>query len=190
MNPIISRRILVCNVVGSVLIVLLHSSVAGNVYTDAENYLFAYSWFKVVNIISDAAVPTFFAISGFLLFKDYRLENYFYKVKQRVKSLILPYFCYSITLFVYYSILSIVPVLHNSSMAILEGFSVKTVIKTILLAKCDPPIWYLRVLFCLVVISPIFHCIIKTLQKKAFLLIFALAIINVVIHSPYSSPLY
>ena len=161
MNPIISKRISVCNVAGTILIVLLHSSAAGNIYADENNYFFAYSWFKVINIISDAAVPTFFAISGFLLFKDYRLENYSYKVKQRVKSLIIPYFCYSIILFVYYSILSFLPALHSSSMAILEGFSAKTVIKTILLAKCDPPIWYLRVLFCLVVISPIFHYIIK-----------------------------
>ncbi len=190
MNPTISKRISICNIVGSILIVLLHSSTASSLIQNSSTYCVAYGWFKCINIISDIAVPTFFAISGFLFFKDYSQAKYLGKVKQRIRSLIVPYFCFSILLFIYYCVLSLIPVLNESSMDLIGDFSVKSTIKTLLWAKCDPPIWYLRALFILVLISPIFDILIRCLHEKTVCLVIAIALFNIAIQSPYSSPIY
>ena len=190
MNPTISKRISICNIVGAILIVLLHSSVAGSLIPSGSNFIVAYAWFKCINIISDIAVPTFFAISGFLFFKDYSHAKYLGTVKQRIRSLIVPYFCFSFLLFIYYCVLSLIPALNESSMDLIGDFSIKSIIKTLLWAKCDPPIWYLRVLFILVVISPIFDVLIRCLREKTVALVVIISLFNIAVQSPYSSPVY
>ena len=133
------------------------------------------------NGITEICVPTFFIISGFLFFKN--LNNwdwsvYKKKVFSRTKTLLLPYIVWNIiSLVISYALL----ILTDSSLSISEFWVSKGGIR--FLWDCgmaspsynffgavlffgtpaDGPLWFIRDLMILVIISPILHWCTKTL---------------------------
>ena len=63
------------------------------------------------NGITRIAVPLFFIISGYLFFLQFQptIENYFEKIKKRIKTLFIPYLIWSIIGVLLYFVLQTIP---------------------------------------------------------------------------------
>ena len=100
-----SYRLGFINFIMTIMIVLLHSFVKPSEITH-EPFWYSDLWNYCSDIFS-FAVPTFWGISTFLLFRNYDLKDYKKKVVSRFWSLIVPYFIFSFVLYI----------LNNSSFA-------------------------------------------------------------------------
>lgn len=147
-----SNRIKNINLILTLFIVLLHSRIR------PEHLVYCPSIYKqcfnIMGNLFDVAVPTFFAISSFLLFRSYSLPQYKDKVISRIRSLIVPYCFFSIVLLVFKNILYYVG--HHEIRT-----SWDSLFEDLYFAKFDAPIWYLRALFYFVLFSPVIYIIIK-----------------------------
>lgn len=166
-NDILSRRISGMSFLMALLVVIDHS------YCASEKV----SIWMLINCISKGlcqiAVPYFFTISGFLLVGKYfnpidKLEftfkNYFHEVNKRIYSLLLPFFVWSIIGSFIYIIINR-KFINIDNIEILKFFGVYPFDLPTL-----TPLWYIRSLFMLVVISPLLYLMVK--RGGVFTLIF------------------
>lgn len=175
-----SNRITNINFVCTILIVILHCRISVE-NIDTSRYAYYPYLYKWTSVLTDVAVPTFFAMSAFLLFRNYTINKYWSKLKNRVRSLMIPYFIFS-ALFL---------IIACSVSYLLKGeihLTFRQGAEEFLLARNNPPTWYLRTLFLFVVISPIFFYFAKLLNLWAISLvsIFLMAFLSIHIQ-PYSS---
>lgn len=103
------------------------------------------------------AIPTFFLISGYLLFQQFSLKKWPDKLWRRVKRLSVPYVVWNMTFVLFYLSLScLVPRLGKRvamfGLDTLGGAISKILSLTV--APIDGPLWFIRVLFLLVLVSP------------------------------------
>lgn len=174
-----SKAILWLNFILSILIVFLHTDVTAEIVGKSVVYE---NLKRIINVIADCAVPSFFLISSYLLFVNYGYEKYLEKVKKRIGSLVIPYFIWSIIGIIYQ--LSLKLLLNNNS-KMRDG-----IFKSLLLASCNQPLWFIRCLFFFAILSPAYYWIVKKLGKFSFLLVIGMIIINIFIHPGYSSILF
>lgn len=156
MNKQRSISIDVVRCVSNYLIVLLHAWAAFQ-YVARSGVEFI-AWTAICSHLSWMAIPTLFMISGYLLFAGYDVSKYPSKVCRRVKRLALPYIAWN-TLFViiYFSLAKVIPRLS----ARVDSFGLDSVsgslskIVSFSVAPIDGPLWYLRTVFLLALVSPI-----------------------------------
>ena len=151
-----------------IMIVCIHARMAGNTISlDNSNLNSLLITEHVVgDIIASIAVPLYFIISGFLFFYniDFNKETYIKKIKSRVRTLLIPYFIWNLIAYLLY--------LTN------HQFDVKTFIMSFLVvhldgrtgsSPMDGPLWFIRNLYIVMLISPIIYSLIK--RMKAWWLI-------------------
>ena len=163
----------ICNV----LIVLHHSSFAGLILTGG-------AWFSVL-LIRDVAwtLPTFFLLSGYLMFCGMSLGTWRGKIVRRMKRLMIPFFAWNAIFVVcFIGIRYLVP----SAASAFDGGADKTSLW--FLSKIfgfsvqpgDPPLWYLRTLMVYALLAPIllilFRKRITVLILLLFLVLFAIVV--------------
>lgn len=175
-----SNRITNINFVCTILIVILHCRISAE-NIDTSHYAYYPYLYKWTSVLTDVAVPTFFAMSAFLLFRNYTINKYWSKLKSRVRSLLIPYFIFSaLFLIIAYSV-----------SYFLKGeihFTFRQGAEEFLLARNNPPTWYLRTLFLFVVLSPMFFYLAKLLNLWAISLVSICLMAFLSIHiQPYSS---
>lgn len=165
------------------MIVILHSSCLRFIYT--QNGVIGKT-FKIINIICDSAVPAFFCMSAYLFYRNFEISNLKVKLKKRIKSLLIPYFMWGLIFLIYYKVLSYIPGIGNKFNM---GFdlSKSNILSNILLATCAETMWFVRVLFLYVLMSPLFEYIFKIFKKKSIIFIFIFLIINILYDFGYSS---
>jgi fucose 4-O-acetylase-like acetyltransferase len=177
----------------AVLVVILHCDLSTKLYermgiatADITAPLYSNLSWILSRYLAYAAVPCFFVISGFLLFYNvtvYDKNVYLEKLKKRCKSLLVPYLIWClIYLLIYWIIgqqniiLSEVPDLFNNSLS-LSGLIVNIFIKPL-----DGPLWFIRNLFVMVVLSPFLYAIIK---RTKYLLPLSLLVLTQIVHNPF-----
>lgn len=171
MDQKISKRITFIGFCMTCVIVLFHcydGELSPISDTDREIYLGINYFFAT---LSRLALCWFFAVSGFLLFRDFDLKrNYLSKIKRRVFSLLVPYVLWELA-----------GGLLNRSLLREPG----TVLANIFLLQKWPPIgplWYMYAIFLFAVISPVFWFLLKWRKPWGgcvlFALIFALVYYN------------
>jgi hypothetical protein len=151
-----NSKIDVVRCVSNYLIVLLHAWAAFQ-YVSREGLEFA-AWTLVCSHLSWLAIPCLFMISGFFLFKEYRLSKYPAKIIRRLKRLAVPYLMWNILFVVFYlSLAHAVPRLSARVSSFgLDSFSgAFEKILSLTVAPIDGPLWFLRAIFLLAVFSPI-----------------------------------
>ena len=167
------------------MIVLLHST-----YTVTGNWnktiLWQFSIMRYLTVLCTVTVGAFFAISSYLYFNTFESikTSYFSKLKSRTKSVLIPYFFWSVISFVYYFILVRYTNVFDSKTV---PDTPKGIFNYIFMAEGDPPIWYLRTLFVFFIISPIIFCFVKILKKYSCILIVLTLITNMILMPPYTS---
>ena len=113
---------------------------------------------RFVSSLAAFAVPTFFAISGYLFFRGYEPKDTLAKWKRRVFSLLIPYLVWNLIGYFYLVIPSYIPALAahiNHPMT----FSWKSFFTTLLMGYSVN--WFLRCLILFVLLSPLFYFLLK-----------------------------
>lgn len=172
----------------TVAVVFIHFSLTdGLMVHGAKHGLGNPDWFfHIVNFCSEVlariAVPLFYMFSGFLFFykKDFNREVYGQKLRTRAKTLLLPFILWNIIALLW-QLKCFLPVLssfyrpvevHLSAARIFNTFFFNSDNNGIIVGPpldiaasgsypIDVPLWYIRDLMVVIIISPLIHWIIK-----------------------------
>lgn len=187
MNKELSNKITNINFILIIMIVILHASFDGELNKSYSSYEFVKGFYKFISTVADAAVPTFFCISGFLLFRNYKPETMKKKIISRIYSLVIPYFLWSGIFLIYYFALSKLNFLDYSEFDFSKN---KNFLKYFLLASCAQTMWFVRVLIIYTVISPIIYMLFLKMKEKTYVVAFFLFIYNIMKMPSYSSYIF
>lgn len=155
------------------LIVYLHCHIKPNTIENVSSYYVA--WERFMQIICDCAVPGFFAISAYLLFHNFNLERYWDKVQSRFKSLLVPYFVFSV-IGVLLEIVIEVLLYRHIEISVIDS------IRSFFTREYNRPLWYLLILFEYVLVAPAFFLFIQKYRKKGVIWgVFVLLFINLIL---------
>ncbi len=103
--------------------------------------------------IFNTCVPTFFAVSGYLFFRNFRIHQLKGKLYRRIKSLLIPYLIWNI---MYVAFMIVMSYLNLTSCKI----DISNILELVLNAECSP-LWFVRYLMLFALIAPftyiIFH---------------------------------
>lgn len=116
-------------------------------------------WERFMQIICDCAVPGFFAMSAYLLFHNFDLERYWDKVQSRFKSLLVPYFIFSVFGLILEIVIEVLLYRHVE-------ISVIDSIRSFFTREYNRPLWYLLILFEYVLVAPAIYLFIQKYRKK------------------------
>lgn len=157
---------------------ILHSNMIGIIWIAIENY---------ISGLQRIAVPLFFFMSGFLFFLNYSPEKALNKIKKRVYSLLIPYFLWNTIAWAYYAILKKIPYV-SSKINLSVSYSLKSIIYDIIMGTFNA-LWFVRILFFLILLSPLVYIIIRKAKIAAAFFAF-LIIMHLVFYTTEFSVLY
>lgn len=170
MNEYLSKKIKVLSFVAIIMIVFLHT----NLFVVTDGIMASFSGF-MTSQITRVAVPLFFAISGYLFFRNCQSFNMFFlktKVKKRVKSLMIPYLVWSSLGFLIVCFLQLVMPGSFSSYGSLSGYSLRQLAVALFWSPVGTyQLWFIRDLFICFLLSPLLYVALRYL-REVFLLIF------------------
>lgn len=134
---------------------------------------------KTVNL----AMPMFFTISGFLLFKDYSVKTlsfwkwYRQKISDRIKTLCVPYIIWNIIWMIAFMVIG-----KWGRNNIDLSLNPSNIFSGIFLYKYNEVYWYMLALMIYVVISPVIYIALKNIYIGIIALIFIFMISNNCFH--------
>jgi peptidoglycan/LPS O-acetylase OafA/YrhL len=155
----------------SLLVVFIHSY---TFYSNVENLHWIFQK-TISDNISRITVPLFFAISGFFLFLKYEnsWDNYKDLIRKKTRTLVVPYFLWSITTFVLmFLIQSVYP--HLNQELIVEKSVWENIISVLL--GDNTVLWFVRILFIMTLLAPVLKIVVsnKYLYIPVLIVLFAL----------------
>ena len=160
-----------------VLVVYIHNYGSAYDYTPIINWtnITSVDIYEIIRIlfskvISHIAVPCFFLISGYLFFYnvcDFNKQIYVLKLKKRVKTLLVPYLLWNIIAIIidfcnYYGNHNLTDSINHTINNLWYFFT----------NPLDYPLWYVRNLMILSVVSPLFFYLINKFTKIFVILLF------------------
>lgn len=151
-----------------VMVVFLHNPFLPNVnFPSIANFSHTITTEYFLKLITEsipmAAVPCFFFISGFLFFlniKNFDKATYKNKISRRIYSLAIPYFIWNI-IYVINDIACNYAFKSNSIVSVINEYFDQHSFIDIFIAPIDGPLWYVRDLMTLCILSPIFYIILR-----------------------------
>lgn len=163
-------------------VVFIHNQLKGEISISGSSVPIPDAlWYEaVINLFSYVipciAVPCFFIISGYLFFKEGLFDEKLYltKMKKRFRSLVIPYFIWN-TLCLLIFILVRIPALHGLFPNVsLEEVTLPKVISGYWACEgngfpFDFPLWYVRELILMVIISPLLYVAVKKMRVWFFI---------------------
>ncbi len=159
------------NTILIIMVLYIHSY-----YLEGERYtvsLFVQRFFSG-NVVCGIANILFFLLSGILFFYGVKqAKDCFPKIRRRIRSLLIPYLIWNCIFVLWYALLKIIPGVSgfvNSN--IFSNFD--TFWHSLFFLWFKPasfPLWFLRDLICLVVLSPLIYVVLKH-TKFWFILIY------------------
>ncbi len=161
------------------LVVYIHTTLAATVVAGAD--VTTYGQFPihdalhhlVSEIVGGLAVPTYFLISGFLFFwkeQTFTASIYKAKLKSRCRTLLVPYIFWSLVwLLVLLVAQTLFPAMLSGKNALIVDYTWQDWIDVCLANNAMNPLWFVRDLFLLFVLSPLVYVCIKYLKIAALL---------------------
>jgi len=148
-----------------VLVVLIHAQLGDAV---DGGIAFQGTQFLLSNVIARTSVPLFFIISGYLFFfgKDFTVSIYLEKLKRRIRTLLIPYLLWNLLiLLILLTVQTFIPSLQGESKPI-NSYNLTDWANTFGIGThpIDAPLWFLRDLIVMVLISPIIYWAIRLLR--------------------------
>lgn len=127
---------------------------------DAEGFL--YNGIKLFVVqIANLAVPCFYIISAYLLM--YKSGEYLFMLKKKIKSLLLPYIIWNLLAAIY--------------IKLTQGDNLFS-FYDLFIRPANFPLWFLRDLIILVILSPVFRLLINYLKQFSLFLFIILYLMN------------
>lgn len=129
------------------------------------NYEGAPEWFRQVcwlfeHIIPPVAVPLFLILSGALFFRNYTPDAWGGKLKSRVRTLLIPYFCWNI-LMLLFQIVTTVFLAKYFIMRIPFDFTLKSFLEGLFHWKYNNPFWYIFALMVFALAAPLLDLLLR-----------------------------
>lgn len=180
----------------AVLILLLHSSFEHelrngvSIFEGWDAPVYHHIDYLFVQNICNIAVPLFFLISGFLLFfKDstFTFEIYKNKLRKRFTSLFVPYIIWNVlVLLLYVAVQNIAPSMNSGRNKLIADYTIQDYFMSFwsmsyvneggVSGPIDSPLWFIRDLMVMIVISPVIYWVVKKI-KMVLPILLALAYI-------------
>ena len=189
----------------ALLVILIHTDGYYQTWQDDVNLLsgegVCFLLGYILRLIAGIAVPTFFMISGFLFFNNFReftWDGYKKKMKSRVKSLIIPFVLWNVIVFAARIAGKIAKMYYvGESWSFVTDFIAETNwhfiwdIKhwgdvdhpwlwwtTYTTGPIDLPLWFLRDLIVVTVLSPLIYWFVKTLKIGSIIILLAAYVLD------------
>lgn len=169
-NKCVSNKISNLNLFLSVFIVALHSSCREQLLYGG-GYRLNFALQNLIKIIADSAVPMFFVMSGYLLFYKYDIRKYFDTLNRKVRTLLIPFVLWNLLGFAYHKCLSLLSIMTEVAEANPELLSTRNILYGVWRSAYDPPVWFIKTLFELILISPLVWGIASKLKRKTIVLV-------------------
>lgn len=150
-----------------ILIVMTHSVITID-YIEEMSIDFFY--LLIFRTFTRIAVPTFFIISGYLLFQQYSIK----KIKKRTTTILIPYLLWSLITLAIFIVFKAIP---YTSHLINTNFQLSwtSIFNSIFIHPINGALWFLRDLYILVIMSPIFYYLMeRKITAKIILFITAI----------------
>ncbi len=179
MEKLISKKITIISLLSMIMVIYIHSYNIVNsdvkLFFQPENALSTFNVF-LQNLISfgiaKVAVPIFFIISGFLFFNNFSMKTYKQKVLKRYYTLFIPYIFWSFLAVFIYFILQSIPGTHNFfKNTLIVNYTLPQLTDITWVNPRNIPLWFLRDLMFLIVLSPIIFYFVRNHTKLYFILI-------------------
>lgn len=178
MTKDISQKFKIISLLSMVMVIFLHSYNIKNTvgYLFEPNTFFSFFNIFIQNIISQGlariAVPIFFLLSGYLFFKNFNFLIYKDKIAKRVYTLLIPYlFWAALSVFIYFILQSIPGFSHFFKNELIQDLSFQQLIIKTWIDPTNYPLWFLRDLMLLIIISPLLFYLIKKIPVLFFSLL-------------------
>lgn len=161
-------------------VILIHCDISGDISAgDAEGFMCFLGWWD--RSILKVCVPLFFAISGFLFFRDGcpTARAYGQKFRRRLKSLVIPYLIWNTMALLLLAIKALPPLSAYFPQYAGRDFSLTVVVDgylSIVEYPFDYVLWFLRDLIICVAFTPLIAVIIKKTRGMVVPLLFVLLI--------------
>lgn len=174
-NPETSRRITILRFPLIAAIVLIHGGINMEI---SPSTIFVST--LGTNILARVAVPLFFVMSGWLFFINFNLtlKDYIKKIKSRFFTLCIPYLFWNLSFLLLVFSLQSFPFtasfLENNFQKLVAHYNFQDYLEAFGVMGGDPillPLWFLRDLIYLVIISPIFYIIAQKTPALSLLII-------------------
>lgn len=182
MEKIVSEKITIMSLISMIMVIYIHSyninSIDGVLSFQLENIFSIFNIFLqnlIVNGIARVAIPIFFIISGYLFFNQFSMKSYTQKVLKRFHTLFIPYLFWSfLTVFIYFVLQSIPEVQHFFKNTLIVNYTLPELFNITWINPRNFPLWFLRDLMLLVLLSPIIYYFVINYLKLYFIIILIL----------------
>lgn len=168
-----------------IFVVFIHSMYGGIVINGiniVEKYdlpIYDFLQTLITHKIAELAVPTFFFISGYLFFKNintFSFSIYKNKLKNRISTLLTPYIIWNLLYILFYWIAqTFFPKMMSGNALLIKDYSVIDFIKAFWCGQTGFPInfplWYIRDLMIINILSPIIYLLLKYLKTIYIIII-------------------
>ena len=163
-----------------VLVVLIHSNITEfnsqsvTLVIDREN--FPTFWFVstlLSGVISKAAVPLFYFISGYLFFykvNSFTLSTYYKKIRKRFRTLFVPYIFWNVYAFVIICMaIALFPSMMSGRNYLISEWGIGDYLNVFWCGGFDKspinvPLWFVRDLMVTILLSPVIYFLIRNLK--------------------------
>ena len=157
------------------IIVVIRHSINYSVYDNLN----AHSWIffqRVIQCFTEVAVPSFFALSGYLFYQNFTYTKLKEKWMSRIKGLLVPYLIWSFLGYLYYLTLKSIPIIGNKIALDVPLISPRSILENWIYSYYNGPLWFVRSLLCFVFVTPLIYWIIKKWYAGASCLLISLVV--------------
>ena len=138
----------------SVLVVFIHSTNTAGTDPDlfatrTENY--------ITGNLAAAAVPTFYALSAFLFYRNFDMTKLAGKYKSRIKTLLIPFLLWNTVYMILFYFLSRLPFISEEPFA----FTWSVIVNGVLKNRFNAPYWFMRQLILFTAFCPVIYAVMR-----------------------------
>ncbi len=112
---------------------------------------------KYFSIIQLVAVPLFLLMSGYLFYRNYTWDKVWTKYQSRFHSLLIPYLSWNLLVYVFYIIVTRIPLTARLINKDPIGVSLYSIYRNVICCDINSSMWFIRALIVLVALSPVFY---------------------------------
>lgn len=156
------------SIICAVLVVFLHSFAF--VEDATRNAAYHIEFFFSRNL-AQASVPTFFALSGFLFYRNFSWSKLGMKFRSRLKSLVIPYVLWNIISMSAFYFLSKLPFINTEPFE----WRLSTIVDGVVFYRYNLVFWFVQQLIILTFLFPLLYPIVK--KKWAAVTLFCILIV-------------
>lgn len=193
MSQALSKKIKYVSFLSMIAVIFIHAYNYTDTFlqsttkiTEGLNFSAMLEYF-ISNGITRFALPIFFIISAFFLFRrlDNNLKDYGKQLKKRCKTILVPWLIFvafwTVITFILYFIpaTSSITLIQENLAVLNNGTNVFGIIFSLITSPTCFQLWYLWTLLLLVIISPLYYLFVKQLKGIPIIILFVLWLFNI-----------